>query len=66
MVSSTRFVSGVVIDWTQIGLSPPTTLSPTATSRVLWRWNVCLYVVIPPILCKDLLVAGLSESSPLS
>ncbi len=35
MVSSTRFVSGVVIDWTQIGLSPPTALSPTRTSRVL-------------------------------
>src|SRR5262245_53304376 len=45
-VASTSLVSGVVIDWTQIGLSPPTTLSPTRTSRVRCRWNVCLYAIL--------------------
>ena len=37
-VSATSKVFVVVIDWTQIGFSPPTTTSPTATSRVLCRW----------------------------
>src|SRR5579883_1778353 len=35
--SSTRWVSGTVIDWTTTGLSPPTGTPPTGTTRVLWR-----------------------------
>ena len=45
-VASTSWVSGVVIDCTQMGLSPPTTTLPTRTSRVLWRWKGCWYICV--------------------
>src|SRR5213593_3871227 len=39
-VASTSAVRGVVMDWTRIGLPPPTPTSPTLTSRVfLRRWK---------------------------
>ena len=41
-VSATSNVLVVVIDWTQIGFSPPTTWSPTPTSRVLCRVTTVL------------------------
>src|SRR3954463_16419847 len=44
-VSATSKVFVVVIDWTQIGFSPPTTQPPTPTSRVLCRATVVLYAM---------------------
>ena len=41
-VASGSKVLVVVIDWTTIGLDPPTTTPPTATSRVLCRSTVVL------------------------
>ena len=40
-VAATSWVSLVVIDWTRMGLEPPTPTLPTRTSRVARRtvWN---------------------------